>query len=91
MARIPVGITGASPRPLLRLEPLVAWLVYDNSQKPRPAPARRGDMGPPCKLLPRDAKHHPVSAKELAVAETWKKVTGGADCCSGAKAAEMGQ
>jgi hypothetical protein len=48
-------------------------------------------MGPPRKLLPRDAKHHPVSAKELAVAETWKKVTGGADCCSGAKAAEMGQ
>ena len=52
--------------------------VWKPGEQPKPAPARRGSTGRPRKLLQRDAKHHPVSAKELAVslpAEAWKKVT----------------
>jgi SRSO17 transposase len=52
--------------------------VWKPGEQPKPAPARRGSMGRPRKLLQRDAKHQPVSAKELAVslpAEVWKKVT----------------
>jgi SRSO17 transposase len=52
--------------------------VWKPGEEPKPAPARRGSMGRPRKLLRRDAKHPPVSAKELAVslpAEAWKKVT----------------
>jgi SRSO17 transposase len=52
--------------------------VWKPGEQPRPAPARRGSTGRPRKLLQRDAKHQPVSAKELAVslpAEAWKKVT----------------
>jgi SRSO17 transposase len=52
--------------------------VWKPGEEPKPAPARRGGTGRPGKLLQRDAKHQPVSAKELAVslpAEVWKKVT----------------
>jgi len=52
--------------------------VWKPGEQPKPAPARRGSTGRPRKLLQRDAKHQPVSAKELAVslpAEAWKKVT----------------
>ena len=52
--------------------------VWKPGEAPQPAPARRGSTGRPRKLLQRDAKHHPVSAKELAVslpADAWKKVT----------------
>ena len=52
--------------------------VWKPGEQPKPAPARRGGTGRPRKLLQRDAKHQPVSAKELAVslpAEAWKKVT----------------
>ena len=52
--------------------------VWKPGEQPQPAPARRGSTGRPRKLLQRDAKHQPVSAKELAVslpAEAWKKVT----------------
>jgi SRSO17 transposase len=52
--------------------------VWRPGEGPRPAPARQGSTGRPRKLLQRDAKHQPVSVKELAVslpAEAWKKVT----------------
>ena len=52
--------------------------VWKPGEQPKPAPARRGSTGRPRKLLQRDAKHQPVSAKELAVSlptEAWKKVT----------------
>jgi len=52
--------------------------VWKPGEQPKPAPARRGSTGRPRKLLQRDARHQPVSAKELAVslpAEAWKKVT----------------
>ena len=52
--------------------------VWKPGEQPQPAPARRGSTGRPRKLLQRDAKHQPVSAKELAMslpAEAWKKVT----------------
>jgi SRSO17 transposase len=52
--------------------------VWKPGEQPQPAPARRGSTGRPRKLLQRDARHQPVSAKELAMslpAEAWKKVT----------------
>ena len=52
--------------------------VWKPGEQPKPAPARRGSTGRPRKLLQRDAKHQPVSVKELAVslpADAWKKVT----------------
>jgi SRSO17 transposase len=52
--------------------------VWKPGEQPKPAPVRRGSTGRPRKLLQRDTKHQPVSAKELAVslpAEAWKKVT----------------
>ena len=52
--------------------------VWKPGEEPQPAPARQGSTGRPRKLLQRDAKHQPVSAKELAMslpAEAWKKVT----------------
>jgi SRSO17 transposase len=52
--------------------------VWKPGEQPKPAPARRGGTGRPLKLLQRDAKHQPVSAREVAVslpAEAWKKVT----------------
>jgi SRSO17 transposase len=52
--------------------------VWKPGEAPKPAPARRGNTGRPRKLLQRDAKHQPVSAKELAAslpAEAWRKVT----------------
>jgi SRSO17 transposase len=52
--------------------------VWKPGEQPQPAPVRRGSRGRPRKLLQRDAKHQPVSAKELAVslpAEAWKKIT----------------
>jgi SRSO17 transposase len=52
--------------------------VWNPGEGPKAAPARRGNTGRPRKLLRRDAKHQPVSVKELALslpAETWKKVT----------------
>jgi len=39
--------------------------VWKPGEKPKPAPARRGSTGRPRKLLQRDAKHQPVSAKEF--------------------------
>lgn len=51
--------------------------VWKPGKEPKSAPARKGDTGRPRKLLQRDAKHHPVSVKELAFglpAESWKKV-----------------
>jgi SRSO17 transposase len=51
--------------------------VWKPGDEPKPAPARKGNTGRPRKLLQRDAKHQPVSVKELALslpAETWKKV-----------------
>lgn len=39
--------------------------VWKPGKAPQPAPARRGSTGRPRKLLQRDAKHHPVSAKNL--------------------------
>jgi SRSO17 transposase len=52
--------------------------VWKPGEKPRPAPARKGNTGRPRKLLQRDAKHKPVSVKEFALsllADAWKKVT----------------
>jgi hypothetical protein len=52
--------------------------VWKPGEEPKAAPARQGKTGRPRKLLQRDAKHQPVSAKELALslpAEDWKKVT----------------
>ncbi len=52
--------------------------VWKPGEEPKPAAARRGSTGRPRKLLQRDAKHQPVSVKELAVslpADAWKKVT----------------
>jgi SRSO17 transposase len=52
--------------------------VWKPGEEPQPAPARQGSTGRPRKLLQRDSKHQPVSAKELAMtlpAEAWKKVT----------------
>jgi len=52
--------------------------VWKPGEEPEPAPARQGNTGRPRKLLQRDSKHQPVSAKELATslpAEAWYKVT----------------
>jgi SRSO17 transposase len=52
--------------------------VWRPGEEPKPAPARQGNTGRPRKLLQRDAKHQPISVKELALslpAEDWKKVT----------------
>jgi SRSO17 transposase len=52
--------------------------VWKPGEEPKPAPARQGNTGRPRKLLQRDSKHQPVSAKELATslpAEAWYKVT----------------
>jgi SRSO17 transposase len=51
--------------------------VWKPGDGPKPAPARKGNLGRPRKLLQRDAKSQPVSVKELALslpAEAWKKV-----------------
>jgi SRSO17 transposase len=55
-----------------------ATTVWKPGEEPKAAPARRGKTGRPRKLLQRDAKHQPVSAKQLALSlpvEDWKKVT----------------
>ena len=55
-----------------------ATTVWRPGAEPKPAPARKGNTGRPRKLLQRDAKHQPISAKELALslpADVWKKVT----------------
>jgi SRSO17 transposase len=52
--------------------------VWKPSAEPKPAPVRQASTGRPDKLLQRDAKHQPVSVKELTAslpAEAWKKVT----------------
>jgi SRSO17 transposase len=52
--------------------------VWKPGEEPKPAPARKGNIGRPRKLLQRDTKSRPVSVKELArslPAEAWKKVT----------------
>jgi SRSO17 transposase len=52
--------------------------VWKPGEEPKPAPARQGSTGRPRKLLQRDSKHQPVSAKELATslpAEAWHRVT----------------
>jgi SRSO17 transposase len=55
-----------------------ATTVWKPGEQPKPAPARKGNIGRPRKLLQRDAKNRPVSVKELALAlpsEAWKRVT----------------
>ena len=50
--------------------------VWKPGEEPKPAPARRGNTGRPRKLLQRDTKHQPVSAKELALSlpvDAWKR------------------
>jgi SRSO17 transposase len=52
--------------------------VWKPGQGPKPASTRKGNTGRPRKLLQRDAKHQPVSVKELALSvpsEDWKKVS----------------
>jgi SRSO17 transposase len=52
--------------------------VWKPGDEPKSAPARKGNIGRPRKLLQRDAKNQPVSVKELALSlpsEAWKKVT----------------
>jgi SRSO17 transposase len=52
--------------------------VWKPGEAPKPAAPRKGHTGRPRKLLQRDAKHQPVSVKDLALslpAEAWKKVT----------------
>jgi SRSO17 transposase len=52
--------------------------VWKPGEGPKPAPARKGSTGRPCKLLQRDMKCQPVSVKELALSlsgEAWKKVS----------------
>jgi SRSO17 transposase len=52
--------------------------VWKPGEEPQPAPERQGNTGRPRKLLRRDSKHQPVSAKELATSlptEAWYKVT----------------
>ena len=51
--------------------------VWKPGEGPKAAPARKGNIGRPRKLLRRNAKSQPVSVKELALslpAENWKKV-----------------
>lgn len=51
--------------------------VWKTGQEPKPAPPRKSNTGRPRKLLQRDAGHHPVSVKELAVslpAVAWQEV-----------------
>jgi SRSO17 transposase len=55
-----------------------ATTVWKPGEQPKPAPARKGNIGRPRKLLQRDAKNRPVSVKELALSlpsEAWKRVT----------------
>ena len=55
-----------------------AVTVWKPGQEPKPAPPRQGSTGRPRKLLQRDAKHQPVSVKQLALslpAEAWQKVS----------------
>jgi SRSO17 transposase len=52
--------------------------VWKPGEAPQAAPTRPGHMGRPRRLLRRDARHKPVSAKELALslpADAWTKVT----------------
>jgi SRSO17 transposase len=52
--------------------------VWRPGAEPKAPPARQGNTGRPRKLLQRDAKHQPISVKELALslpAEAWKRVT----------------
>jgi SRSO17 transposase len=52
--------------------------VWKPGEAPKPAAPRKGHTGRPRKLLQRDAKHQPVSVKDLALslpAESLKKVT----------------
>jgi SRSO17 transposase len=51
--------------------------VWKPGKEPKPAPAYQGTGRPP-KLIRRDRKHQPVSAKDLALslpADAWKKVS----------------
>jgi len=52
--------------------------VWKPGEEPKPAPPRKGKTGRPRKLLQRDAKHHPLPVKELALslpADAWNTVT----------------
>jgi len=52
--------------------------VWKPGNEPKPAPARKGNIGRPRKRLQRNAKNQPVSVKELALSlptEIWTKVT----------------
>ena len=54
-----------------------ATTIWKPGEGPKLAPPRNSNLGRPRKLLQRDAKHRPVSAKELALslpADAWKKV-----------------
>ena len=51
--------------------------VWAPGQQPLPAPPRKPGRGAPPKRLQRDADHHPISAKQLAVglpAPVWKDI-----------------
>ncbi|MGH7967276.1 MAG: IS701 family transposase [Limisphaerales bacterium] len=51
--------------------------IWNPGQQPKPAPERKA-LGRPPRLLQRDARHQPVSAKELALslpADDWKNVS----------------
>jgi SRSO17 transposase len=51
--------------------------VWKPGQQPKPAPGRK-ELGRPPKLLQRDARHQPVSAKALALslpADAWKNLS----------------
>jgi SRSO17 transposase len=51
--------------------------VWKPGEEPKPAPPRKSATGRPRKLLQRDAKHHPVSVKELALSlpvNAWQNV-----------------
>ena len=54
-----------------------ATSVWKPGEEPKPAPPRKSNIGRPRKLLQRDARHRPVSVKELALSlpvDAWKKV-----------------
>jgi SRSO17 transposase len=51
--------------------------VWEPGQQPLPAPARRPGRGAPPKRLQRNAKHQPISVKQLALglpASAWKEI-----------------
>jgi SRSO17 transposase len=52
--------------------------IWKPGEQPKPAPRRKGNIGRPRKLLPRDAKSQTVLVRDLAMSlpgEAWRKVT----------------